>query len=83
MHEANRAFDCRNEFEGGRLYTDEQAKILCEHMNVVYPRNDGKPTMIHHSFDGGPMHLHCQIALLTTAYEPKKEDKIVTPPVSP
>ncbi len=71
VHEANRAFDCRNEFDGGRLYTDEQAKTLCDFMNTTYARNDGKPTMIHHSFGGGPFHLHCQIASLTAAYEPK------------
>lgn len=79
VHEANRAFDARNEFEGGRLYNDEQVKKLCEYMNGIYPRNDGKPTMIHHSFDGGPHHLHCQLALLTTAYEPKPIDKISAP----
>ena len=75
VHEANRAFDCRNEFEGGRLYTDVQIKMLCDHMNWLYARNDGKPTMIHHSFQGGPFHLHCQIAALITAYEPIKENK--------
>lgn len=73
VHEANRAFDARNEYAGGFLYTEEQSKKLCEYMNTKYPRNDGKPTMICHSFGGGPLHLHCQIAALTTAYEPKKQ----------
>lgn len=71
VHEVNRAFDVRNEFDGGRFYTDEQAKKLCDYMNAKYARNDGKPTMIHHSFNGGPMHLHCQIALDTKTYEPR------------
>lgn len=71
VHEANRAFDARDEFEGGRLYTDDQVKQILAKINGAYPRNDGKPTIIHHSFDGGPYHLHCQIAELTRAYEPQ------------
>lgn len=74
VHEDNRAFDVRNEFEGGRLYTDDQVKDLVSYMNTVYPRNDGKVTMIHHSFQGGPFHLHVQLATLTRAYEPKPEE---------
>jgi len=70
VHEANRAFDVRNEFEGGRLYTDEQVKEIIDYMQSSYPRNDGKPTIIHHSFAGGPYHLHVQIALETTTYAP-------------
>ncbi len=79
VHEANRAFDARNEFEGGRLYTDEQIKKIIEFMNTTYPRNDNKVTCIHHSFSGGPFHLHVQLALMTVAYEPKQEDKIAIP----
>jgi len=71
VHEAHRAFDVRDEFEGARLFTDAQVKILVDHMNALYPRNDGKPTCIHHSFNGGPFHFHIQLALLTTAYEVK------------
>ncbi|HNA61489.1 MAG TPA: hypothetical protein PKW79_00225 [Rhabdochlamydiaceae bacterium] len=73
VHEDNRAFDARNEFEGGRLYTDEQVKKMVSYMNTVYPRNDGKVTMIHHSFQGGPFHLHVQLATLTKAYETKPD----------
>lgn len=76
VHEDNRAFDVRNEFEGGRLYTDEQIKDLVEKMNTVYPRNDGHPTALHHSFQGGPFHLHIQIALSVKTYEPKAPDII-------
>lgn len=75
VHEANRAFDVRDEYGDGRLYTDEQAKKLCQAMNIIYPRNDGKPTMIHHGFNGGPLHFHVQIALLTSVYEPKKPEE--------
>lgn len=70
VHEDHRAVDFRDEFVGGRLYTDDEVKSLCEYMNTNFKRNDGKPTMIHHSFNGGPMHFHIQIATLTKAYMP-------------
>ncbi len=79
VHEARRGVDVRDEFEGGRLYTDNQVKMLVEHMNTCYPRNDGKPTCIHHSFAGGPLHFHIQIALSTLAYEPLKSVPNHTP----
>lgn len=69
VHEANRAFDVRDEFDGGRLYSEEQVKKIVQFMNESYPRNDGKPTCINHSFGGGPHHFHVQIALLTKTYE--------------
>ncbi len=70
VHEANRAFDVRNEFEGGRLYDDAQIKKIVQFMNSRYPRNDHKPTCIHHSFQGGPNHIHVQLALMVSVYEP-------------
>jgi len=72
VHEAHRAFDVRDEFDGKRLFTDDQVKSLVDHINTLYPRNDGKPTCIHHSFNCGPFHFHIQLALLTTAYEAVK-----------
>ena len=83
VHEANRAFDFRDEYDGGRLYTDDNVKKLCDYMNMLYPRNDGKPTMIHHSFNGGPLHFHCQLALYTTVYEPRESEKITKLPGEP
>ncbi len=71
VHEARRAFDVRDEFEGVRTYTDEEAQMIVDHMNLAYPRNDGKPTALHHSFEGGPLHIHVQIAASTLAYEPE------------
>jgi len=71
VHEDNRAFDIRNEFDGGRLYTDEQVRLIVQHMNLVYPRNDQKTTCIHHSFNGGPLHFHVQLARETKTYEKK------------
>lgn len=70
VHEDNRAFDVRDEFEGGRIYNDDQIKVLLARLNSFYPRNDGKPTAIHHSFQGGPLHIHVQLASLTKTYEP-------------
>lgn len=68
VHEDSRAFDVRDEFEGGRLYTDEQVKRITTYMNDAFPRNDGKPTCIHHSFNNGPLHFHVQIALFTKTH---------------
>lgn len=70
VHADHRAADFRDEFEGGRLYTEEQVKFLVQYMNSMYQRNDGKLTMIHHSFNGGPLHFHVQIATLTKTYMP-------------
>lgn len=69
VHEDNRAFDARNEFDGGRLYNEEQTKKIVDYMNDKYKRYDGKPTCISHSFNGGPVHFHVQIAALTKTYE--------------
>lgn len=71
VHEDYRAIDFRNEFDGGRLYDEEQVKFLVNYMNLLYPRNDEKTTCIHHSFDGGPLHFHVQLARLTKTYERK------------
>lgn len=71
VHEDGRAFDVRNEYDEGKyLYTDEEMKKMVSYMNQIYPRNDGKTTCIHHSFQGGPWHLHVQLASLTKTYEP-------------
>lgn len=71
VHEDNRAFDVRDEFEGGRLYDDSQVQKIMTYMNDAYPRNDAKTTCIHHSFQGGPFHFHIQLARETKTYEPK------------
>lgn len=70
VHTDHRAIDFRSEFEGGRLYTEEQVKHLVNFMNTTWYRNDGKVTCLHHSFDGGPMHFHIQLSTLTKVYMP-------------
>jgi len=62
VHSDYRAIDFRSQFDGGFLYTEEQIKKLVDHMNGLYVRNDGKVTCIHHSFNGGPLHFHVQLA---------------------
>ncbi len=68
VHEANRAFDVRDEFDGQRTFSDEEIEKILNFMNQAYPRNDGHKTAIHHSFNGGPYHLHIQIALNVNTY---------------
>ena len=62
VHPAGRAVDFRDEVGGSRLYTDEQVSSIVNAVNAKFPRDDGKLTCIHHSFNGGPLHFHIQIA---------------------
>jgi hypothetical protein len=61
VHPAGRAVDFRDESGGSRLYTDEQAADIVKAINEKFPRDDGKPTCMHHGFQGGPLHFHIQI----------------------
>lgn len=66
VHEAGRAVDFRNQSQlpdgtMGWLYTPAQMDDIVYQLNKKYPRDDGKPTALHHSFEGGPFHLHIQI----------------------
>lgn len=66
VHTAGRAVDFRDEFvidaeRSKRLFTDEQAQSIVDTINAGYPRDDRKQVAIHHSFLGGPLHIHIQI----------------------
>ena len=65
VHLQNRAADIRDEFNGKRFYTDENVKYLVDYINHRYARCDGKKTLIHHSFSGGPLHFHFQVPALS------------------
>lgn len=69
VHDDNRAFDVRDEYEGVRSFTEGETALLLDFMNTKYKRNDGKPTCINHSFNGGPHHFHVQISAYTKTYE--------------
>lgn len=71
VHEAGRAVDFRNEFNGKTLYSPSQVAELIAYINAKYYRNDDKPTMIHHSFNGGPFHFHIQISADNMVYRKK------------
>lgn len=75
VHEAKRAFDVRDEFEGKNLFTAEHVKSIVDQMNAEYPRTDGKQTCIHHSFQGMPFHFHVQMAADMKAYPAKPKDQ--------
>lgn len=68
VHQDHRAVDIRDEHAGQHTFTEDQIKELLAYINNKYYRNDGKPTAIHHSFDGGPFHIHVQIAAQTKTY---------------
>lgn len=66
VHRDNRALDMRDEFCGPgnqliRLFTDEQVAWIIRQIEARYPRHDGKPTIMHHAFGGGPRHFHLQV----------------------
>lgn len=73
VHEAHRAVDFRDETRGPNgsefLYTADEINQIVGHINECYPRDDGKLTCIHHSFQGMPYHFHIQIPLKWTKEE--------------
>lgn len=66
VHSANRAADIRNEYSGEILFDPWKVNILVDIINHKFIRKDGKKTLIHHSFSGGPLHFHVQVPLLAT-----------------
>ena len=69
VHLDHRAVDIRDEFQGERTFSAAEIAVLLDSINNKWKRNDGYETIIHHSFHGGPWHLHVQIPELTRAYE--------------
>lgn len=67
-HESARAIDFRMEYNGRSTYTEEEIKHILDIINEKWHRNDGKPTAICHSFQGGPRHYHLQISNSTMTY---------------
>jgi len=61
VHEDYRAIDFRDECDGKFLYEKEDIDYILNEINSKWPRNDGKPTCIHHQFQGGPYHFHLQL----------------------
>ncbi|HUR99052.1 MAG TPA: hypothetical protein VMZ26_13380 [Pyrinomonadaceae bacterium] len=70
VHEAGRAVDFRDEHPTGKFaYSDEAKARIARALNRKYHRKDGKPTLLWHSFKGGPMHAHVQLAKDVSTYE--------------
>lgn len=68
VHLDYRAVDFRDQYKGERFYSDEEVAHLCNHFNQRYSRRDGKPTLLHHSFQGAPLHFHLQVAKNRSMY---------------
>ena len=70
VHPANRAIDVRSEYRfhdiNIKTYKEQQVQILLSLVNYRFYRTDGKKTIIHHSFNGGPHHFHIQVPYLST-----------------
>jgi hypothetical protein len=74
VHLYGRGLDFRNEHNGTKLYTEEQVNLICDRINAKFKRYDGRPTILHHGFNGGPEHFHVQVAANFMAY---KEAEVV------
>ncbi len=67
VHSFFRAIDLRDKQEGSKaLYKPHHRKILLGHFNRMYPRTDGKKTLIWHRAKKkngklGPPHWHLQV----------------------
>ncbi len=67
VHEVGRGIDYRDQYASPgavapmRLYSPEQVADIVRLINERFPRTDGKPTCLHHSFKGFPYHFHLQI----------------------
>lgn len=72
VHEDSRAVDIRNQHDEKFFFTELEIAPMLDYLNNKYYRNDGKPTAIHHSFCGGPLHIHIQIADSVKAYMKEK-----------
>lgn len=68
VHPDYRAIDFRDEHDGELLYSVTKRNTLVERMNEKWPREDGKLTLIWHSFRGAPNHFHLQCANDMRAY---------------
>lgn len=61
VHSMGFGIDFRNQHNDTFLYNlDQQVEIL-KYINELFPRSDGKKTLIHHSFNGGLYHWHAQV----------------------
>jgi len=67
VHLQHRAVDFRNEFHDGKakrwLYPIETVDHIVDTLNKKFPRKDGKPVALHHSFKNGAFHFHLQIPI--------------------
>lgn len=61
VHQAGRAADFRDQHAGEMLYGPAARAALLRHFNDNYKRMDGRPTLLWHSFQGGPWHFHLQV----------------------
>jgi hypothetical protein len=69
VHPQGRAVDFRNETRDADgnshfLYGPEQSNEIVAKVSERFPRHDGKPTILHHSFNGAPWHFHLQVPVL-------------------
>jgi hypothetical protein len=68
VHLDHRAVDIRDEYMGKFVFTENERLAILHYINARYPRNDGKQTIIWHSFGGGPHHFHVQVAATTKTH---------------
>lgn len=78
VHPLRRAIDFRDEFPKDVFMYPTQLRLkLLDHFNRKYARRDNKPTLLWHSFAGGPRHFHLQIPPDLARYIDKPEFDLV------
>ena len=61
VHEAGRAIDFRDEYQGNFIYNSYQRVTLIKLLNDKYYRSDNHKSVISHRFQGGNLHFHLQV----------------------
>lgn len=76
VHEIGHGVDFRDEHAGENIFTPQQRDEVTQFINNKYPRNDGRPTLMFHSFCNGALHCHIQIASSTDTYKPQGDKHV-------
>ncbi len=74
VHIDGRGIDARNRYHDFykntwlRTFSTREVELLLNYISKKYPRNDGKPVLLHHDAGDGAEHFHFQIAYLSTSH---------------
>jgi len=61
VHPDKRAVDCRDQFKGEFLFTEDERKAIVHFINAKYSRKDKHSVCLWHHFNDGAYHFHFQV----------------------